>query len=243
MNNKPLLIIKNIIHEGPGLLEPILLERGIKYEILDLDQKTNFPNINHFSAFVVLGGPDSANDKNEKILKELQFVREIINAQNPYLGICLGLQLLVKACGGNVIKNPIKEIGFLDPENNPFSINLTKSGKEDPLFVGLDNSFSVFHLHGETVELTNEMELLGYGKFCKNQIVKVENNAYGIQCHFELTEKMLNLLINQDAELKLLNKDKLINTFNQIRKEYVLVGRKLFNNFLDIAGFSITTSY
>lgn len=87
------------------------------------------------------------------------------------------------------------------------------------------------------------MELLGYGKFCKNQIVKVENNAYGIQCHFELTEKMLNLLINQDAELKLLNKDKLINTFNQIRKEYVLVGRKLFNNFLDIAGFSITTSY
>jgi hypothetical protein len=54
---------------------------------------------------------------------------------------------------------------------------------------------------------------------------------------------MLNLLINQDAELKLLNKDKLINTFNQIRKEYVLVGRKLFNNFLDIAGFSITTSY
>ena len=110
---KKILIVKNITREGPGLLEELLREKGIKYKIIDLNKEESFPAPKNYSAVVVLGGPDSANDENEKILNELTRIREVVAERIPYLGICLGLQTLVKAMGGKVVRNSIKEIGFL----------------------------------------------------------------------------------------------------------------------------------
>ena len=80
------------------------------------------------------------------------------------------------------------------------------------------------------------MKLLGTGEFCQNQIVKVGANAYGIQCHFELTPEMFELWLNQDADLLRLNKKQLRNEFNSFLDEYTATGRKLFQNFLEIVG-------
>ena len=234
---KEILIIKNMTREGPGLLEEELNARGIGYTITDLDQDQFFPPVENCGAVVVLGGPDSSNDENEKMKSELARIRETIAAHIPYLGICLGLQTLVKAAGGRVIKSPVRETGFIDPEGNNFTIELTDEGKQDPLFDGLDHTFKVFHLHGETVELTGDMTLLAVGKFCRNQIASVGGNAYGIQCHFELTPEMMETWINEDPDLLQLDKEQLRKNFTAIRDEYTRVGRRLFNNFLRIAGF------
>jgi GMP synthase-like glutamine amidotransferase len=234
---KEILIVKNISREGPGLLEAELKERGIGYTVVDLNQGQNFPPTENFGAVVVLGGPDSANDENEKMKNELARIREVIAAGIPYLGICLGLQTLVKAAGGKVLKSPTKEVGFIDPEGNNFTVELTDDGKKDPLFEGLDNTFNVFHLHGETVELTDNMVLLAVGKFCRNQIARVGTNAYGIQCHFELTPEMFETWINGDPDLLQLDKEQLRENFETIRDEYTRVGRQLFKNFLRIAGY------
>lgn len=234
---KEVLIIKNITREGPGLLEVELKERGIGYTITDLDQGQNFPPTENYGAVVVLGGPDSANDENEKMENELARIHEAIGANIPYLGICLGLQTLVKAAGGKVVKSPTKEVGFMDLDDNNFTVELTDEGKQDPLFEGLDHTFNVFHLHGETVELTNDMVLLAVGKFCQNQIARVGTNAYGIQCHFELTPKMFETWINEDPDLLQLDKEQLRANFEAIKNEYTKVGRQLFKNFLKIAGF------
>lgn len=234
---KEVLIIKNITREGPGLLEAELKERGIGYTVADLNQGQNFPSIKNYGAIVVLGGPDSANDENDKMENELTRIREAIAAKIPYLGICLGLQTLVKAAGGKVIKSPTKEVGFIDPESNNFTVELTDEGKQDPLFEALDHTFNVFHLHGETVELTDDMMLLAVGKFCRNQIARVDRNAYGIQCHFELTPEMFETWINEDPDLLQLDKEQLRANFETIRDEYTQVGRQLFKNFLKIAGF------
>jgi GMP synthase (glutamine-hydrolysing) len=234
---KEILIIKNITREGPGLLEIELKERGIGYTVADLDQGQNFPTVENYGAVVVLGGPDSANDKNEKMENELARISEAIAANIPFLGICLGLQTLVKAAGGKVVKSPTKEVGFIDPDNSNFTVELTEEGKQDPLFEGLDDTFNVFHLHGETVELTDKMVLLAVGKFCQNQIARVGTNAYGIQCHFELTPEMFETWINEDPDLLQLDKEQLRANFATIRDEYTRVGRQLFKNFLKIAGF------
>ncbi len=235
--NKKILIIKNITHEGPGLLEEILKEHGIGYTTIDLDQGQNLPPVENYGAVVVLGGPDSANDENEKMENELSRISEVITADIPYLGICLGLQTLVKAAGGKVVKSPTKEVGLIDPEGKNFRVELTDEGRKDPLFEGLDSSFKVFHLHGETVEITEEMTLLAVGQFCKNQILKVANNAYGIQCHFELTPEMFEMWISKDPDLLRLDKEQLRANFKAIHIEYTQVGRQLFKNFLRIAGF------
>ena len=114
---------------------------------------------------------------------------------------------------------------------------MTEEGETDPLFKGLDHSFNVFHLHGETVELTNDMTLLAVGKFCRNQIVKVGSNAYGIQCHFELTPEMFEIWINEDPDLLMLDNEVLRSDFENIKIKYTRVGRQLFQNFLNIAGY------
>lgn len=237
MDRKEILIVKNITREGPGLLEIELKERGIGYTIVDLEQSQNFPSVENYGAVVVLGGPDSANDKTKKMAAELGRIRDVIGANIPYLGICLGLQTLVKAAGGKVVKSPITEVGFTDPGNNTFTVTLTDEGKKDPLFKGLDDTFNVFHLHGETVELTNDMVLLAVGKFCRNQIARIGRNAYGIQCHFELTPDMFETWINEDPDLLQLNQVRLRANFESIRNDYTRVGRQLFKNFLKIAGF------
>jgi GMP synthase-like glutamine amidotransferase len=234
--NKHILIIKNSTTEGPGLLEVLLRERKTGYSIIDLDSGDKLPPIDNQRAVVVLGGPDSANDENEKMRVELEFIRRILAVKIPYLGICLGLQTLVKAAGGTVIKSPVKEMGFRDPENNLFTVDLTAEGRKDPLFNGLGNALYVFHLHGETIELVEGMTLLASGKFCRNQVVRVGENAYGIQCHFELTGEMFEEWINTDRDLIRLDRRQLKKDYKFIEKDYIETGRLLLQNFLSIAG-------
>jgi GMP synthase-like glutamine amidotransferase len=234
---KEILIVKNITEEGPGLLEELLIERGINYRVADLQQGQLFPSVESFKAVVVLGGPDSANDENDKMKGELARIGEVLKGVIPYLGICLGLQTLVKAAGGQVVKSPIKEVGFLDTEGKPFTVELTEEGKLDPLFLGLNPSLAVFHLHGETVELNERCSLLAVGKHCTTQVVRVGANAYGIQCHFELTPEMFEQWINEDPDLLMLDKQALREHFASVQVEYIRVGRQLFHNFLKVAGF------
>lgn len=234
---KKILIVKNNTREGPGLLENVLKEHGIVYTIADLDHGLFFPTVKDYQAVVVLGGPDSANDENDKMENELSSIREVLAANIPYLGICLGFQTLVKAAGGEVLRCQTKEVGFIDPEGNKYEVELTEEGKQDPLFEGLGHILNVFHLHGETVRLTDSMALLATGKFCRNQIARVGKNAYGIQSHFELTPEMFEMWINEDPDLLQLDENQLRTDFESMRDEYSRIGRQLFNNFLKIAGF------
>src|SRR3989344_7468800 len=105
MNANKILIIKNSVAEDPGIIETILEEKSVSYEIIELHKWQVSPSPKEYSAVIVLGGPDSANDLTIKIKHELERIRETINAGIPYLGICLGMQALVKANGGAVMKN------------------------------------------------------------------------------------------------------------------------------------------
>jgi len=237
LRGEEILIIKNITREGPGIIEEILIESGIKYTVVDLSLGQDIQPLDNYGAVIVLGGPDSANDSNPKMKRELALIREVLNADIPYLGICLGFQTLVHAAGGHVVKSKIKEVGFRDPDGEYFEVELTEDGQHDPLFAGLGLSFNVFHLHGETVNLAENMQLLATGKFCQNQIVRAGSNAYGIQCHFELTPEMFETWIKDDPDLQEIDRDILRSDFEVIKNNYTRTGYQLFRNFLKIAGF------
>ena len=85
------LIVQNSESEGPGLLELVLKKNRITYKTVDLGRDAEIPNFSDYSAVIVLGGPDSANDRAEKILGELKKTKEAIDAGIPFLGICLGM--------------------------------------------------------------------------------------------------------------------------------------------------------
>ncbi|NTW11043.1 MAG: C26 family cysteine hydrolase domain-containing family, partial [Chlorobiaceae bacterium] len=125
--SKPLLIVRNISHEGPGLLETALDLLGIEAENVDLGRGEAFPDPSNFSALVVLGGPTSANDDTPSMTEELRQTGNAILDGIPFLGICLGMQALVKAAGGEVVKCRVKEIGFNAPDGSPFRIDLSEA--------------------------------------------------------------------------------------------------------------------
>jgi GMP synthase (glutamine-hydrolysing) len=231
---KKILIIKNISHEGPGLLEPLLKERGFDYEVIDFSEGKRLPNPAAYDGFVVLGGPDSANDENEDMRSQILYVRGLLESGRPYLGICLGLQILVAAGKGEVLESEFPEVGFRDSEGEQFTIEVTEYGFKDPLFKNLGSPLKVFQLHGEAVEMGEGMALLGTGEWCVNQIVRAGRCAYGIQCHFELTPEMFEEWVQIEPRLKAMNVDELCADFEKIKEEYLRTGRTLFGNFLDM---------
>ncbi len=234
---KRVLIVKNITHEGPGLLDILLREHAIESHCVDLSLGEDFPDPVNYNALVVLGGPQSANDNNPSMQLQLCLIEQALHEEIPYLGICLGMQTLVKAGGGKVMKCPVKEIGFSDPEGNAYCVKLTETGNNDPLFSGLGRNFPVFQLHGETVGLAaSGMELLATGKHCPIQAVKVGKHAYGLQCHFEMTPAMFSDWCDIDADLKNMDSNVLIKQFENIQEEYISTGLKLLQNFLMISG-------
>jgi len=240
--NKPILILKNIPRENPGLIEILLKTHNLEYHIIDFESTTVIDIIENYSALIILGGPDSANDVTPKMQFELALIKNAIQLKIPYLGICLGLQTLVKAMGGFVDKCQTSEIGFRDPNNKFFNVRLTEDGRKDGLFKNLPDNFNVFQLHGETVNLTPQMTLLATGDFCKNQIIKIGKTAYGIQSHFELTEDLLESWIKEDLDLQKLNPRQLRADFEKIKTEYQNTGQQLFYNFLTITGLINTTN-
>lgn len=231
-----ILIVKNITREGPGLLEALLKEKNIRYRVIDLGEGEKFPNPTGYKAVVVLGGPDSANDSTEKMKLELVQIKRAISANIPYLGICLGMQALVKATGGEIHKHTMKEIGWKDANGQYFEIELTREGMEDPIFQGLSSPLKVFQLHGEMVCLKSGMILLGTGKHCRNQVVKIGKNAYGIQAHFELTHMMFEDWIAHDDDLRMISANALKDDYRSVKPEYEAIGKKLLSNFLAITG-------
>jgi GMP synthase-like glutamine amidotransferase len=140
--------------------------------------------------------------------------------------------------GGSVEKCQTSEIGFRDPENKFFKVKLTSEGRKDNLFKNLPDNLTVFQLHGETVQITPRMTLLAYGDFCKNQIIKIGETAYGIQSHFELTNDLLEAWINEDPDLQKLQAGQLKSDFETILSDFQNTGRQLFSNFLTILGLT-----
>jgi len=228
--------IKNMTHEAAGLFSVLAEKEKISYTMVDLHKGENFPQVHPGQAVVILGGPDSANDRTPKITEETKAIRECLSAGVPMLGVCLGLQLLVKSAGGTVFGNPIKEIGFRDPAGDWFGMEKTREGERDPLLAGIPDHRKIFQLHGETVGLTSSMRCLAKGRTCENQIVRVQDRVYGIQGHVELSETMFEDWLLADVDLRALNAEELRRDFSAVRGELECTSEKIFKNFLRISG-------
>lgn len=226
-----ILIVKNVTREGPGLFEEVLIRERMHLTIIHLDDGDAWPPLNHYSGMIIFGGPDSANDKTQKIQKELTQIQAWLESGRPYLGICLGLQLVVKAAGGRVIQSPVKEIGFQTEEGVPYEVRLTSEAYEDALMQGLPSFFRVFHLHGETVELAPGMKVLGEGNFCRHQIVRVREGVYGIQGHVEIDRSLLEEWLREDPDLRREDPNIILEQYAQIQNELLRIVTQLGKNF------------
>tara|TARA_B110000116_G_C16796173_1_gene566881 strand:- start:1675 stop:2373 length:699 start_codon:yes stop_codon:yes gene_type:complete len=172
-----------ILHQKKSIagdIEIKLKNRGFLLEFCIPPIGQELPkNLNNFSLVVVFGGPMSVNDKDDFILKEINFMKLIINANIPYLGICLGAQFLAKYLGSEITKNNknLSEIGF-------YKINPSIEGEK--LFKN-QKFFYQFHTEGFNTPLN--CTTLAFGEKFKFQAFKY-NKCYALQFHPEVNFKM-----------------------------------------------------
>lgn len=187
------IAFRHVAFEGLGLIGESLAQHGIKWQYADLLQDGGAASdLEGANGLIFMGGPMSANDDLEGLRQEERLIREAAGRGIPVLGVCLGAQLIARALGARVYRNPIKEIGWYD-------IQFTAHAHTDVLFGGLPPVETVFHWHGETFDLPREAVWLASSSACPHQAFRVGTNIYGLQFHLEVTPGMVDDWCHQDA--------------------------------------------
>ena len=178
------LVLQHIACEPPGVYEDVLLERGASIERIELDEGQPLPAHRDFDAVIAMGGPMSINDEARLpwLADEKRFVAEVVRAEIPFWGVCLGVQLLASSLGARVYPGPEPEVGLLPVE-------LTAEGRDDPVFAELPDDVVTLQWHGDTFDLPQGGIRLAGSPAYPNQAFRF-GNAYGVQFHLEVTPEM-----------------------------------------------------
>jgi len=215
-------IIKHIKSEGPGTIADYFSANNVSFKVIELSEGERLPKITDVSGVVVLGGPMNVyeEDKYKFLAAEDDFIKKIIEKDKPYLGICLGAQLLAKAAGSKVYKAKKEEIGW-------YKLLLTENGKKDKVFGDADDLLNVFQWHGDTFDVPGGGELLVAGDDVVNQAFRLGKNCYGLQFHLEVNKMLLENWFENDKK-----KASFIDKYLFIKESYDKKFARILDGFL-----------
>jgi len=181
----PVAIFRHAPVEGPGYFAIFLEQHGIPWRLIAIDAGESVPPaVDGFSGLCFMGGPMSVNDPLPWIESVCALIRDAVARNVPVIGHCLGGQLMSKALGGEVTRNPVREIGWgvTGGEDNAVARHWLGS------FAG--NPCTVFHWHGETFSIPPGATRLLASTHCANQMFALGTHL-AMQCHVEMTPEML----------------------------------------------------
>ena len=183
---KNILVLQHIAIEDPGYIKDLMNADGWQLTQIELDEGETIPaDLGNFDAMLCMGGPMDTwmEDEHPWLIEEKKRIREwVVELQKPFLGFCLGCQLLGEVLGGKVARSEPPEIGVLD-------INMTPAARQDVLFGGYPQSIKAVQWHSYEVrdlETNSEVTILGSSDSTPYQIFKYRNHAYAVQFHVEV---------------------------------------------------------
>jgi GMP synthase-like glutamine amidotransferase len=182
------IVLQHIEIEDPGYLKDLMLADGINLTTIELDVGEKIPDdLSKFDAMFCMGGPMDTymEDEYPWLRDEKKKIKEfVVDLKKPYLGFCLGCQLLGEVVGGTVIKSKPAEIGIMD-------VNFSEKKNDDILFSSFPKKIKSLQWHSYEVDgLSNnkDITILASSPITKYQIFKYQNHAYGIQFHIEIKD-------------------------------------------------------
>ena len=169
-----------------------MLADGLNLTTIELDEGEKIPNdLTKYDGMLCMGGPmDTYMEKEYPwLVEEKKRIKEfVVNLKKPYLGFCLGCQLLGEVVGGKVVKSNPAEIGMMD-------INFTDNKKKDILFSKFPDNIKSLQWHSyevQGVDKNPDITLIASSPITKYQIFKYQDHAYGIQFHIEIKDTTVN---------------------------------------------------
>jgi GMP synthase-like glutamine amidotransferase len=186
------IVLQHIKIEDPGYIKDLMIADGTQLTTIELDEGDKIPNdLSMFDAMFCMGGPmDTWMEKDYPwLIDEKKRIKEfVVDLKKPYLGFCLGCQLLGEVVGGKVTKSKMSEIGMLD-------INFFDERKIDKLFSSFPEKMKSLQWHSyevQNLENNKDITLLASSPVTKYQIFKYQNHAYGVQFHIEIKDTTVN---------------------------------------------------
>ena len=181
-----IIVLQHINIEDPGYIKDLMLSDNFNLTTIELDQGEKIPqNLGKFDGMFCMGGPmDTWMEKKYPWLtEEKKKIREfVVDLKRPFLGFCLGCQLLGEVVGGKVIKSNPAEIGIMN-------VDFLKDKQNDILFSTFPKKIKALQWHSyevQDLENNKDVTLLASSPTTKYQIFKYQNHAYGIQFHIEI---------------------------------------------------------
>ena len=186
------IVLQHIKIEDPGYIKDLMLKDGVNLTTIELDEGEKIPSdLNKFDAMFCMGGPMDTYMESQYpwLIDEKKKIKEfVVTLKKPYLGFCLGCQLLGEAVGGNVVKSNPSEIGIMD-------VNFSAEKNNDSLFSTFPNKIKSLQWHSyevDNLQSNKDVVILASSPITKYQIFKYQNHAYGIQFHIEIKDTTVN---------------------------------------------------
>lgn len=183
----PVLIILHQEGSTPGRVGRLLAERGHPLDIRRPRLGDRLPETLALHAGVVIfGGPMSANDGDDWLRAETEFIGVALKEEKPFLGLCLGAQMLCRHLGGNVCAHADgrAEIGY-------YPIRPTSAGLDFADDLGAPWPTHVYHWHREGFDTPRGAVALAEGDDFPVQAIRYGDAAFGFQFHPEVTHAMV----------------------------------------------------
>jgi GMP synthase-like glutamine amidotransferase len=186
------IVLQHIKIEDPGYIKDLMIADGVKLTTIELDEGAYIPkDLTKFDAMFCMGGPmDTWMEKDYPwLIDEKKRIKEfVVDLKKPYLGFCLGCQLLGEVIGGKVVKSNNPEIGMLN-------VDFSENKKNDLLFSKFPEKITSLQWHSYEVrnlESNKNVTLIASSPETRYQIFKYQNHAYGIQFHIEVKDTTVN---------------------------------------------------
>ena len=231
-----LLVFQHIDCEHPGSLRTFLKKDGINWDAINLHRGELIPDLNNYDALWVMGGPMDVWDVDEHpwLIPEKAAIRTWAGEmQKPFLGLCLGHQLLADALGGTCGPQRPPEIGVMD-------VKLTEQGMQDPLFTGLPVQQKFLQWHSVCVAQPPEnSKVLASSDDCRIQALCVGDNAWSMQYHAEVEADTVENWGEVPAYRQALHASLGANGLNTLKQaaelemdNFLDTAKQIYNNFM-----------